>query len=63
MTYTVREPGHSCWAGPGLTLREARKQLRRARDTGLHRAVILTDTDPPVIFAEKDEGSEADWVL
>jgi len=22
--------------------------------------VILTDTDPPVIFAEKDEGSEAD---
>ena len=42
-TYTVREPGMTCWS-EGLTLAQARKDLRQAKGAGLYRAIIIDDS-------------------
>lgn len=42
-TYTVREPGMACWS-EGLTLAQARKDLRQAKGAGLYRAIIIDDS-------------------
>lgn len=39
-TYTVREPGMSYW-WQGSTKREAKRELRKAKDAGLTRAIIV----------------------
>lgn len=48
-TYTVRPEGRSSWAGPGLSLTEARAEARKAIDRGLERVVIVSDQTGEVI--------------
>jgi len=47
-TYTVRQPGHTAWSGPGLTWSQACGDLHEAEDRGLNPRIYRDDSHADV---------------